>query len=247
VKTGASGIAEVMATDGTLYRIKPETLFEVHRSVTVPARGRRRGQDRGRQRRGQHGRRRPLHRHDGHRPHRHLEDSAVGVESDSTATNVATFKGRRRSRPARGRASSSANASAPRPRRAGPSARSSASPRHPSRSNRTTTPSSTSGRRRSSFAGPPSGCRAVPVRDREKPPLRSRLARHPPGGGPEDGGEVHRRLRLRPLLLARPGRETGPAADRIRLDGSAPVQGRRRSREGEKTGVLPTSSSTARR
>ncbi len=39
VKTGASGVAEVMATDGTLYRIKPETLFEVHRSVTVPGEG----------------------------------------------------------------------------------------------------------------------------------------------------------------------------------------------------------------
>ena len=32
VKTGASGTAEVMAANGTLYRIKPETLFEVHRS-----------------------------------------------------------------------------------------------------------------------------------------------------------------------------------------------------------------------
>lgn len=32
IKTGASGTAEVMATNGTLYRIRPETLFEVHRS-----------------------------------------------------------------------------------------------------------------------------------------------------------------------------------------------------------------------
>jgi hypothetical protein len=32
IKTGASGTAEVMAMNGTLYRIGPETLFEVHRS-----------------------------------------------------------------------------------------------------------------------------------------------------------------------------------------------------------------------
>ncbi|MFI5182579.1 MAG: hypothetical protein ACHQPI_14435 [Thermoanaerobaculia bacterium] len=32
IKTGASGTAEVMAANGTLYRIRPETLFEVHRS-----------------------------------------------------------------------------------------------------------------------------------------------------------------------------------------------------------------------
>jgi hypothetical protein len=32
IKTGASGTAEVMAGNGTLYRIRPETLFEVHRS-----------------------------------------------------------------------------------------------------------------------------------------------------------------------------------------------------------------------
>jgi hypothetical protein len=32
IKTGASGTAEVMASNGTLYRIGPETLFEVHRS-----------------------------------------------------------------------------------------------------------------------------------------------------------------------------------------------------------------------
>ena len=32
LKTGANGLAEVMAVDGTFYRIKPETLFEVHRS-----------------------------------------------------------------------------------------------------------------------------------------------------------------------------------------------------------------------
>ncbi len=32
IKTGASGTAEVMAANGTLFRIRPETLFEVHRS-----------------------------------------------------------------------------------------------------------------------------------------------------------------------------------------------------------------------
>ncbi len=32
IKTGASGTTEVMAANGTLYRIRPETLFEVHRS-----------------------------------------------------------------------------------------------------------------------------------------------------------------------------------------------------------------------
>ena len=32
IKTGASGTTEVMASNGTLYRIRPETLFEVHRS-----------------------------------------------------------------------------------------------------------------------------------------------------------------------------------------------------------------------
>jgi hypothetical protein len=32
LKTGASGTAEVMASNGTLYRIRPETLFEVHRT-----------------------------------------------------------------------------------------------------------------------------------------------------------------------------------------------------------------------
>jgi hypothetical protein len=32
IKTGASGTAEVMSANGTLFRIRPETLFEVHRS-----------------------------------------------------------------------------------------------------------------------------------------------------------------------------------------------------------------------
>src|SRR5258706_563803 len=36
LKTGPTGLAEVMAADGTLYRIKPETLFEVHRTSAVP-------------------------------------------------------------------------------------------------------------------------------------------------------------------------------------------------------------------
>jgi len=35
LKTGANGLAEVMAVDGTFYRIKPETLFEVHRGKTL--------------------------------------------------------------------------------------------------------------------------------------------------------------------------------------------------------------------
>jgi hypothetical protein len=39
LKTGANGLAEVMAIDGTFYRIKPETLFEVHRSRTLPGAG----------------------------------------------------------------------------------------------------------------------------------------------------------------------------------------------------------------
>jgi FecR protein len=34
IKTGPNGSAEIMASDGTLYRIKPETLFEVHRGTT---------------------------------------------------------------------------------------------------------------------------------------------------------------------------------------------------------------------
>jgi hypothetical protein len=34
LKTGANGLAEVMAVDGTFYRIKAETLFEVHRGKT---------------------------------------------------------------------------------------------------------------------------------------------------------------------------------------------------------------------
>lgn len=41
LKTGSSGAADVMAADGTMYRIKAETLFEVHRSSTgggAPAR-----------------------------------------------------------------------------------------------------------------------------------------------------------------------------------------------------------------
>lgn len=39
LKTGANGLAEVMAIDGTFYRIKAETLFEVHRSRTLPGGG----------------------------------------------------------------------------------------------------------------------------------------------------------------------------------------------------------------
>lgn len=39
LKTGANGLAEVMAIDGTFYRIRAETLFEVQRSRTLPARG----------------------------------------------------------------------------------------------------------------------------------------------------------------------------------------------------------------
>lgn len=33
LKTGSNGAADVMAADGTMYRIRPETLFEVHRSL----------------------------------------------------------------------------------------------------------------------------------------------------------------------------------------------------------------------
>lgn len=32
LKTASNGVADVMSTDGTMYRIRPETLFEVHRS-----------------------------------------------------------------------------------------------------------------------------------------------------------------------------------------------------------------------
>jgi hypothetical protein len=39
LKTGANGLAEVMAVDGTFYRIKPETLFEVHRGKTFASAG----------------------------------------------------------------------------------------------------------------------------------------------------------------------------------------------------------------
>ena len=39
LKTGANGLAEVMAVDGTFYRIKPETLFEVHRGKTFAGTG----------------------------------------------------------------------------------------------------------------------------------------------------------------------------------------------------------------
>jgi len=35
IKTGANGGAHVMASDGTMYRISAETLFEVHRSTVV--------------------------------------------------------------------------------------------------------------------------------------------------------------------------------------------------------------------
>jgi len=95
VKTGASGVAEVMATDGTLYRIKPETLFEVHRSVTVPGEGKASGakivvggSD---VTTGEGGRSiltTDLARTD------ISKNSAVGVESDATTTNVATFRGK---------------------------------------------------------------------------------------------------------------------------------------------------------
>jgi len=95
VKTGASGIAEVMATDGTLYRIKPETLFEVHRSVTVPGEGKASGAKtvvgNVEVNTGEGGRSivtTDIARTD------ISKNSAVGVESDSTATNVATFKGK---------------------------------------------------------------------------------------------------------------------------------------------------------
>ena len=37
IKTSASGGADVVAADGTMYRIRPETLFEVHRSSVVAA------------------------------------------------------------------------------------------------------------------------------------------------------------------------------------------------------------------
>jgi hypothetical protein len=37
IKTGANGGADVMAADGTMYRIRPETLFEVHRSSVISA------------------------------------------------------------------------------------------------------------------------------------------------------------------------------------------------------------------
>jgi hypothetical protein len=39
LKTGANGLAEVMAVDGTFYRIKAETLFEVHRGKTLTGAG----------------------------------------------------------------------------------------------------------------------------------------------------------------------------------------------------------------
>lgn len=95
VKTGASGVAEVMATDGTLYRIKPETLFEVHRSVTVPGEGKASGakivvggSD---VTTGEGGR--SILTTDVARTDI-SKNSAVGVESDATTTNVATFKGK---------------------------------------------------------------------------------------------------------------------------------------------------------
>jgi hypothetical protein len=39
LKTGPNGLAEVMAVDGTFYRIKAETLFEVHRGKTLTGAG----------------------------------------------------------------------------------------------------------------------------------------------------------------------------------------------------------------
>lgn len=36
LKTGPNGVAEVMASDGTLYKIREETLFEVHRTTSAP-------------------------------------------------------------------------------------------------------------------------------------------------------------------------------------------------------------------
>jgi hypothetical protein len=95
VKTGASGVAEVMATDGTLYRIKPETLFEVHRSVTVPGEGKASGakivvggSD---VTTGEGGR--SILTTDVARTDI-SKNSAVGIESDATTTNVATFRGK---------------------------------------------------------------------------------------------------------------------------------------------------------
>ena len=37
IKTGTSGGADVVAADGTMYRIRPDTLFEVHRSSVLTA------------------------------------------------------------------------------------------------------------------------------------------------------------------------------------------------------------------
>jgi hypothetical protein len=95
VKTGASGVAEVMATDGTLYRIKPETLFEVHRSVTVPGEGKASGakivvgaSDVTTGERGRSILTTDVARAD------ISKNSAVGVDSDSTTMNVATFRGK---------------------------------------------------------------------------------------------------------------------------------------------------------
>ena len=39
VKTGATGACEIMAADGTLFRIKAETLFEVQKTTSVPGAG----------------------------------------------------------------------------------------------------------------------------------------------------------------------------------------------------------------
>ena len=93
VKTGASGTAEVMATDGTLYRIKPETLFEVHRTVGT-VEGKSSGAkivvgnvetdtgERGRSVVTTDGARADIAR-----------NSNVAVETDATKTGVSTFRG----------------------------------------------------------------------------------------------------------------------------------------------------------
>lgn len=39
VKTGPNGMADIMAADGTLYKVKPETLFEVRRTSVTPSGG----------------------------------------------------------------------------------------------------------------------------------------------------------------------------------------------------------------
>ena len=237
IKTGPNGIAEVLWIDGTMYRIRPETLFEVHAATPGGSNPQaRRRHDRRLDRREEplEGRRRTSRRRviDVEL----LRRAAAGRERDVRLRPTAASTV---SRTRRARASRSASASAPWPRRGGPIGPKTSLPEPPSLlapddnllvDLRKTEPL----RLRWSPIKEASAYRVQIAASRLfvkdsvlRLPVRAPAAR-----------DAHPGARPGPLLLARAHRREGLPGPLLGVDGRAPVQGHRR-RPGRRAGRGP--------